>query len=448
MSHPRFSIFLSGVNMVRSLVDGLRGSLATLANDYKTIPVTNASTDEGVAILRQPTAFEGVPNLQLFTLTQDEDVDTAARSGAGKLAILGTKGIPARYGGFETFAEKLSLGLVERGFDVTVYCETTDEMPARLGGVKLEYVPLPKLGPLSTVVFDLRCLWHARRDHEVVYMLGYGAAMFCFIPRLWGKQVWLNMDGLEWKRSKWSKPAKIWLKMMEAIAMWTPNRIIADAAGIKDSLQSRHARLPPVSVIPYGAPVIESGPDHGVLAEMNLAPFEYYLVVCRLEPENHVLEILRGYALSDTTRPLIVVGNHLSGTPYVAKLRDINIPSIRFVGAIYDQKKLLALRYYCAAYFHGHSVGGTNPSLLEAMGCGNLVIAHDNMFNREVLGEMGMYFRSEMDIPALSNAVENCDISTRNMVSSDSVARIRAFYTWDMIVEKYTKLLTETIQKK
>lgn len=363
-----------------------------------------------------------------------------------KLAILGTKGIPARYGGFETFAEKLSLGLVKHGFDVTVYCETADEMPATLDGVKLEYVPLPKLGSLSTIVFDLRCLWQARRNYDVVYMLGYGAAMFCFIPRLWGKQVWLNMDGLEWARSKWSTPAKIWLKMMEAIAMWTPNRIIADAAGIKDSLQSRHARLPAVSVIPYGAPVVESVPDDGVLAEMGLAPFKYYLVVCRLEPENHVLEILRGYTLQNTTCPLIVVGNHLSGTPYANELKEMDNPSIRFVGAIYEQEKLLALRYYCAAYFHGHSVGGTNPSLLEAMGCGNLIIAHDNVFNREVIGEIGMYFQSETDIPALVDAVENYDVSTRSKLSASSMARIKAFYTWELIVEKYTNLLTQTDQ--
>ncbi len=358
-----------------------------------------------------------------------------------KLAILGTRGIPARYGGFETFAEKLSVGLVRRGIDVTVYCEDAQDRPEFFENVRLEYLRVPKLGPLSTIVFDARCLWHARSDYDVVYMLGYGAALFCFIPRLWGKVVWINMDGIEWVRSKWSWPARFWLRSMEAVAMWTPSRVIADAQGIRDFLESRHGRMPPTSVIPYGAPVTETPPDAGLLGDWGLEPDSYYLVVCRLEPENHVLEILRGYSLSGTARPLIVVGNHETGTQYVRKLMETEGDRVRFVGAVYDQNKLLALRYYCRAYFHGHSVGGTNPSLLEAMGCGNAIIAHDNPFNREVAGGAGMYFESEADIPALVDEVEHHDADRRKHLSGMAVSRIRECYSWEAIVDKYFALL-------
>lgn len=204
-----------------------------------------------------------------------------------KLAILGSRGIPAKYGGFETFAEELSVRLVKLGVEVTVYCEAGEgEQPAMYRGVHLVYLPAPGLGPLTTIIFDLLCLWHARKAFDAVYMLGYGTSIFCFIPRLCGSTVFINMDGVEWARSKWRPPAKLWFKVMEAAAMWTPNRLIADAQGILRHLQSRHNHLPPVSVISYGAPVLEEAPATNLLDGLQLTAGNYYLVVCRLEPEN------------------------------------------------------------------------------------------------------------------------------------------------------------------
>jgi glycosyltransferase involved in cell wall biosynthesis len=358
-----------------------------------------------------------------------------------RLAILGTRGIPAQYGGFETFAEKLSIGLVKRGIEVTVYCEEVSESPASFENVNLKYFKVPKLGPLSTIFFDVRCLWHARSDYDVVYMLGYGASFFCFVPRLWGTKVWINMDGIEWARSKWSWIAKLWLRSMESVAMWTANRIIADAEGIRDFLAARHNRLPPASVIAYGAPVIEDAPDLSLLAEWGLQCGRYYLVVCRLEPENHVMEILNGYSLASTSMPLIIVGNHDVDTGYVRSLKELKSDRIRFIGAIYNHEKLLALRYHCAAYFHGHSVGGTNPSLLEAMGCGNTIIAHENPFNREVAAEAAVYFKEATDIPDLIDKIETSDATQRAQDFSRSITRIRQFYSWDAIVDQYMKLI-------
>lgn len=359
-----------------------------------------------------------------------------------KLAILGTRGIPARYGGFETFVEELSVRLVKMGVDVTVYCEIAEkDSPDSYKGIRLKYIPSPDLGPLTTLLFDLRCLWHARRGYDVVYMLGYGASIFCFIPRIWGSRVWINMDGIEWARSKWRSLAKAWFRLMEAIAMRTADRIIADAEGIRQNLESRHRHMPPCSVIPYGAPVIEDAPPITLLDEWGISPFRYYLIVCRLEPENKVHEIIEGFVASDSTCTLVVVGDHSSGTAYVNSLLKINDNRINFIGTVYDKVKLQVLRYHAFAYFHGHSVGGTNPSLLEALGCGNLIIAHDNIFNREVAADAAIYFGSADEIPAIISAIEAYPPDKLKALSQKGRNRIKEKYNWDAVTNQYLQLL-------
>ncbi|QJD31427.1 DUF1972 domain-containing protein [Methylococcus geothermalis] len=358
------------------------------------------------------------------------------------LAFLGTRGIPAQYGGFETFAEELAVRLAEQGVLVTVYCE---KGPAEaLGvyrGVKLEYVPATRCGPLTTVLFDLRCLWRARKNHDVVYMLGYGAAVFCFLPRLWGCKVWLNVDGIEWRRAKWGRVARSYFKIMEFFATRVPDRVIADAEGIRQHLLQRHKRLAPCSVIPYGAPVVECPPDADLLRSWGVVPRGYYLVVCRLEPENHVREIIEGFLASETSHPLLIIGDHSRKSDYVYALRGYGSDRVRFLGTIFDLEKLQSLRYHAVAYFHGHSVGGTNPSLLEAMGCGNRVLAHDNCFNREVLGSNGWFFRQADDIPELVRRVEGLSASQSAEMSWAVRERVRLHYSWDRIAADYLRLL-------
>jgi glycosyltransferase involved in cell wall biosynthesis len=360
---------------------------------------------------------------------------------AKRIAILGSRGIPARYGGFETFAEQIAIRLQKAGIDVTVFCEQQDDgQPPRYEGVSLEYVPVLQLGPLTTILFDLRCLCRARKGFDVVYMLGYGASLFCFIPRLWGSVVWINMDGVEWARSKWNWLAKSWFVAMEAIAMWTANRVIADAHSIRSHLESRHRRVPACSVIAYGADIVDYEPDTSLLQQWGLVPREYYLVVCRLEPENHVKEIIDGFAASASTYPLIILGNHQAGTPYVGELLQIKDDRIRFVGTVYDSSSLQALRWHCRAYFHGHSAGGTNPSLLEALGCGNLIIAHDNPFNREVAGNGAKYFSFAREVPEHVAEADQHDAFENTRRASQN--RISEHYTWESITEQYVNLLS------
>ncbi len=356
-----------------------------------------------------------------------------------RLAILGSRGIPARYGGFETFAEEVSWRLVDAGVDVTVFCE--DSGPSEYRGIALEYVPTSNLGPFSTILFDLRSLWRARRGYDVVYMLGYGAACFCFLPRLWGAEVWINMDGIEWQRSKWSGPAKLWFKAMEWIATRTANRLIVDAEGIGEHMRTRHRRLPPTTMIPYGVEARAVGSLEERLEEYGLQKDRYCLVVCRIEPENHVLEILRGYAAIDTEVPLIVVGGLRDGDEYCDRLRSLASDKIRFLGGVYDQERLWALRLGCRAYLHGHSVGGTNPSLLEAMAAGNAVIAHDNVFNREVLGAAGWFFAGPEDLAERAADVLALPEEEHANVADRVRKRVAQEYSWDSVCQRYLELL-------
>jgi glycosyltransferase involved in cell wall biosynthesis len=357
-----------------------------------------------------------------------------------RLALLGARGIPARYGGFETFAEQLAVRLVERGHDVTVFCEAVEGASDQYKGVKLRNVRAHKLGPLSTLVYDAACLWQARSSFDVVYMLGYGSSALCWLPRIWGKQVWINMDGLEWARAKWGTIAHWYFRCAEAIAMHTPDRIIADAAAIKANLQSRHRKLPPCDVIPYGCEIVTS-PRPEVLNGFGLDPQSYYLVVCRFEPENHVKEIIEGFVDSGTRARLVMVGDCSGENAYVESLVRYKDDRLLFAGPIYDATRLQALRYFCRAYLHGHSVGGTNPTLLEAMGCGSVVIANDNPFNREVLGSSSLFFSTPKQISACIHAVDCGEVEMARM-KVKVVERVKEYYTWSRITDYYCDLIS------
>ncbi len=361
-----------------------------------------------------------------------------------RIAILGTRGIPARYGGFETFAEQLSVRLVQRGFDVTVYAESDGPPPpdAVYRGVRVRYRRRPRWGAASVIAYDCACLWDARRGYDLVYMLGYGAAWACWWPRLWGTPVWINVDGLEWARSKWSLPARVYLRVMEWVATRAATRLIADAEAIAQRFRQSYPRGAPCTTIAYGADLVD--PDRvslAPLARWGLTPRQYALVVARPEPENHVLEIVEGYLQSRSAWPLVVVGNVNGSTRYQRRLLALANPRVRFIGAVYDVGQLTALRAHAAVYLHGHSVGGTNPSLLESMACGTPVIAHDNPFNREVAGSEAAYFRYPADIAHILDAFEGTDGLRAERLTKRLYER---GYTWEAVTQAYLHLITRT----
>jgi glycosyltransferase involved in cell wall biosynthesis len=259
---------------------------------------------------------------------------------------------------------------------------------------------------------------------------------------LFGAEVWINPDGLEWARAKWGRVAKLYFRLMEWSSLRVANRIIADAKAIELSLASRHGELKACSVIPYGCEIVEVPPPTEPLSKWNITPDEYYIVVCRLEPENHVREILEAFKSSQSERKLIVVGNSASGTKYVQGLLSIHDPRIQMIGTVYEKDRLIALRYHSFAYLHGHSVGGTNPSLLEAMGCGNFILAHDNPFNRETVATAGMFFRDAEGLTGLVNRVD-ADPSIRSDFKKKARVRARECFSWEDIVAEYAALMSQ-----
>ncbi len=280
----------------------------------------------------------------------------------------------------------------------------------------------------------------ASGQFDVVYMLGLGGAFAAWVPRLWGSKVWVNTDGVEWKRTKFNWPQRIYLALAETLSVLFAHRIIADSPAIADYLRRRYPGLHRVSNIAYGADIPKTTPRQRLIEEFDLQVDKYYLVVCRLEPENHVLEIISGFEKSGSSMPLVILGNIESPNPYVSELLRHRSARVRFAGTVFDHEKLIALRFHCRAYIHGHSVGGTNPSLLEAMACSNFVIAHNNPFNREVLKEFGLFFSAAIDLASTVKAIDAGDVDTE-AYRSGAASRIAEHYQWDQIADDYVELL-------
>jgi glycosyltransferase involved in cell wall biosynthesis len=319
-----------------------------------------------------------------------------------RLAMLGTRGVPAHYGGFETAIEEIGRRLVERGHEVTVYCRGADDpSQRRYLGMDLVHLPaLPKrsLETLSHTALSVgHVLTHQTYDAAVVF----NAANTPFIPalRLRRIPVAVHVDGLEWRRAKWGRGGRGYYRRAEALSVRWADALIADAQGIADYYRDEFGAA--TELLSYGAP-IQSCPRAHRLHELGLVPSGYHLVVARFEPENHVAEIVAGYRESAARLPLVVVGSAPYGDHYTALVREHadRDPRVRMVGGVWDQELLDQLYAGCATYLHGHSVGGTNPSLLRAMGAGAAVIAFDVVFNREVVGPDGLFFATPDDLPA------------------------------------------------
>lgn len=361
-----------------------------------------------------------------------------------RLAILGSRGIPANYGGFEVAAESIAKGLVQRGWSVTVFCPHDHAYRApSYEGVTLRRAWHPP-GAFGSLTYDALSLWAASRgDFDAILMFGYGAGPLFVIPRLFGVPIVVNTDGLEWQRSKWSRPVKLYFRLAERLVSRLATRLISDAPGIQRYYRDRyHVES---ECIAYGAELREqASTDMGAL---DLQAHQYYLVVMRLEPENSILDIVRGYLASRAARPLVIVG---LPTPYFDRqvqplLNGQN--RVRLLGPIYDRGRLFALRQNAFVYVHGHSVGGTNPSLLEAMACGNFVVARDVEFNRDVLGAHGRYFTSANDLARTLNELEGADPSRLREAGEHCQRIIARSYRWDQIVEAYASAIRGVVRR-
>lgn len=356
------------------------------------------------------------------------------------IAMVGTRGVPAAYGGFETAVEEIGRRLAEQGHRVTVYTRgqdrrTTDYLGMRI--VHLPAVPQKQLETLShTALSSLHLVLRRRPDAAFVF----NAANSPFLPllRLRGVPVALHMDGLEWRRSKWGPRGRAYYRWAEQKGVRTADALIADAPGIADYYD--HQFGVPTELIRYGAPILEEAPS-ARLADVGLELRRYHLVVARFEPENHVLDIVQGYHRSSARLPLIVVGSAPYSAQYTQRIQEIadEDARIRLLGAVYDQELLDVLYAHAFTYVHGHSVGGTNPSLLRAMGAGTAVIAFDVPFNREVVDGQGWFFQTADDVSA---AVVEAEAHPDRVgaYGRRSQQRARASFRWDEVATAYESL--------
>ena len=371
-----------------------------------------------------------------------------------RIAIIGSRGIPAKYGGFETFAEGLSTRLVKNGFEITVSCEY-EPLESRItmfNGVKLEYFPFkPPENYFLRMIYenlsDIYFLIKLTRKYDLIYFLGIEVGFFLFIPRLLKKNTRLlvNIDGVMWKRTKFDKFARFLLKINHYFATAFANTIIADAEEMKNYVPNRYKNK--AVYISYGisTPKIIPWSDENLQNYdkiKDISPNNYWLVVARLEPENNISTIIDAFSKSRTKLPLLVIGEYTSDN-YQKKIDRIakNCDKIIFLGSIYNLELLDMLRQNCFGYIHGHTVGGTNPSLLEAMIMKNIIITHDNEFNREVCGDFGVYFSNVIDLKNKINMVEN-NYQEYLFIKEEVFNKVKKEYSWNKIINEYESIFS------
>lgn len=365
-------------------------------------------------------------------------------TGTGPLsvALVGTRGVPAHYGGFETAIEEVGRRLVERGHEVVVYCRRSEDgaaQPDEYLGMKLVHLPAMRRRTLETLSHTGLSVAHLLR-HRTDAAIVFNAANAPWLPLLRAAKIPVatHVDGLEWQRAKWGPLGSRYYRACESLAVRWSDALIADAEGIAQYYTDEFNS--PTSLITYGAPLLESGPADR-LAELGLEAGRYHLVVARFEPENHVDVIVDGFARSSAKLPLVVVGSAPYSDEYTRKVHFLADSRVRFLGGVWDQEQLDQLYANSAVYWHGHSVGGTNPSLLRALGAGTAVNAFDVGFNREVLRSAGAFFRTAADIPAL---IQNAESDRTALDSRAAQSRVEAGrYDWDIVAGDYERLCFE-----
>jgi glycosyltransferase involved in cell wall biosynthesis len=365
-----------------------------------------------------------------------------------RIAILGTRGIPANYGGFETFAEELGARLAERGHAVTVYGRS-HYVDRRLGayrGVRLVVLPTVRHKYLDTVVHTALATVHAARDrYDVVLVCNAANALFCAWPRPRGARVVLNVDGIERKRRKWNVLGRAWYRASERLATWFPDAVVTDARTIREYYAARYRAE--TTFIPYGCTVGRVG-GRDVLDRFGLEPGTYVLYVSRLEPENNALAVIEGFERTELSRSLVVVGDAPYAREYKAALRRAAGPRVVLTGAVYGEG-YRQLQSNAFAYVHATEVGGTHPALVEAMGFGNCVVVNDVPENREVAGEAAEYFAAS-DPRTLARVLERLDrdplLVERRRAAAQ--ARARREYSWDTVTDRYEELFARLVARR
>ena len=353
--------------------------------------------------------------------------------------MIGTRGVPARYGGFETAIEEVGRRLADRGHRVLVYSRNPDAstpLPRTYRGMRVVELPAMRRRSLETLSHTGASITHllSRIHPDVAFV--FNSANSLFLPALRAARIPVatHVDGLEWKRGKWGPTGQRYYRAAEAAAVRFSDALIADARGIADYYAQEFSA--PTELIAYGAPQVAALTDR--LGELDVSAREYHLVVARFEIENHVDVIVDGYTRSPARLPLVVVGSAPYADEYTRRIASLADARVRLLGGVWDQELLDQLYTGALVYYHGHSVGGTNPSLLRALGSGAAVDAFDVSFNREVLGGAGRYWTDADDVAALVASAE-ADPAAHLERGGLSLERAR-LYDWDEVADRYEAL--------
>jgi glycosyltransferase involved in cell wall biosynthesis len=362
-----------------------------------------------------------------------------------RIAILGTRGVPANYGGFETCAEEISVELVKRGHEVIVYGRkgNYDDTQQYYKGVRLYHIPYIKGKITETFSNTLFAMLHVlTKKVDVIYVMNAANSPICILPWLLRKKVVINVDGLEWKRKKWGKFARSYYQFAEKLSTIFSNRVITDSMGIKQYYIDRYKI--DSTFIAYGATIEESEKPE-ILKEYGLEPGNYLLVASRLEPENNADLTIKAFENVKTDKSLVIAGSANYKSAFIEELKTTKDQRIKFLGGVYKEGHIKELHCNCYAYVHGNEVGGTNPALLKALGYGNTVLTLNVPFNTEVIKEAGVtYERSVSDLTEkMQYVIDNPQLSST--FKAAAINRITEDYTWTKITNEYEEFFKEVI---
>lgn len=358
-----------------------------------------------------------------------------------RIAILGTRGVPARYGGFETFAEELGARLAARGHEVTVYGRNQWVLRGikRHRGMQIKRLPAPRSKYLETVVHTLFGAFAvAPRRYDVVYVCNVANVPALFVLLAARKRVVLNVDGLEWQRAKWGVLGRTYYRLCAWMAARLPVHIVTDARVIQDYYREHYQRS--TDYFAYGTGLTPVA-DDGTLARLGLEAGRYVLYVSRLEPENNADLVVAAYANLKSDMSLAVVGDAPYASRFITALRAAAArdPRVRLLGGHYGSEYQV-LRSHAAAYVQATEVGGTHPALVEAMGFGNAIVANDVPEHREVLGDAGLYYRAAAGLTdALQQLLDDPALAAR--MRQRAAERAREKFDWDTIAAEYERWL-------
>lgn len=356
-----------------------------------------------------------------------------------KVALIGDRGIPARYSGFSTLVEELALGLVrDHDMDVTVYCRNSyyEDRAPDFQGVRRVFLPSPGGKSFESIIHSNLAMLHAAtQGFDAVLVVDPGNGPFILPLKARGTPVAIHTDGLGWQRKKWNHLQQRYYRWSEKVSARLADGLVTDSRAMQAYYRDQYAATS--TFIPYSGDVGDA-PSDAAPAKHGVSPGDYYLVVARLEPDNNVDLIIREYRAAGLDRPLVVVGGSPYASDYARAVMAESDGQVRCIGGVFESAELNGLYKHAFAYLHGHGVGGTNPSLLRAMNAGAPCVALDIIFHREVLGDVGLFFPAEPGrLSALLRQIDSQPMGERGVAAQ---ARERRLYRWDAVVEGYARL--------